>query len=67
MKPAHIPTPAALNQASQAATRAYRKATEKLHYRSAEIALKQAELEVDLVEDRIRELHAQIDNLESKS
>ena len=46
--------------------RAVRRAAEVGHERGAQLALLQAQLEADLVDDRIREIHAQIDLLERK-
>jgi predicted nucleic acid-binding Zn-ribbon protein len=66
MKPAP-PSQAPLAQTSQNAYRAYRRATDILNDRSAELALKVSELEVELVDGRIKEIHAQIDELERKS
>lgn len=67
MKPASSNAPQSLAQASQASHRAYRRAADILNDKSAEIALMQAELEVDLVEERIKEIHAQMDDLERKT
>jgi hypothetical protein len=68
MKPAITnAVPQSLPQALQASQRAYRRAADILNDKSAEIALMQAELEVDLVEERIKEIHSQIDDLERKT
>ena len=55
-----------LNEARAASTRAVSRAMEKVNDKSAELELRRAELEMDGIEDRLKELHSQIDSLESK-
>ncbi len=55
-----------LHEARAASTRAVLRAMEKVNDKTAELELRRAELEMDGIEDRLKELHGQIDELESK-
>jgi hypothetical protein len=55
-----------LHEARAASTRAVSRAMDKVNDKSAELELRRADLEMDGIDERLKELHAQIDELEGR-